>query len=806
MTHAETTVVTFPSGSDTDVEFPNGYTNGTIEGVAADPTDNLVFFSTASGFAGSESPNSIYVIAPNGTGQVKLTEAATYDNLAPFNLTFDDAHNKLYVSYELTDPTKPGHLVEYDVNIPTQGSTTGITLSNPVDIGLSLSDPSPSSVDYPLSGFLDDLPVLAIIGTATHAAEQGPAVTLLAPGTTLIDADQTQLVGATIKISGGTFSSNENSTADDHLGFAAANVTGNLINGTSIHFSYDAASETLTLTGVDSLADYNLALSEVQYFATGDNPTNYGSDATRTVTWHVDDGAIGDPSGTNTATTTLNIDAIDDAPVATAPIAHYAATAHTDLSLKNTGLSVSDVDGGAAGQSETVTLSVGEGIVTLVAGTSGVVIDSGNGTDSVTFHGTIDQINDLLNTNATSSVTYNDNVVPASASTTLTLQVDDGGFTGSGGPLTGSDTATIDITTVNNPPVVTAGGTLAYTENDAPTVIAPGASVTDVDFADFNTGSLTVSLSGGHAEDQLLILQDATVDVEAGGIVSVNGNVIGIINVTHDGVNGASLEIDFNSANATPGAVTTLMDHIEYRDSSDDPSTAARTVTFTVNDGDGGTSTGSATSTIDVTAVNDAPLATITPASYAATEQTALNLKNNGLSVGDVDGGSGSETVTLSVGEGTLNVTAGTSGAGVSGSGTNSVTITGTIAQIDDLLNTDGTSTVSYIDNTDTSVGQRHADAGDQRQRQYRRRRRTDGQCDTVAINITAVNDAPLFFFFLKKKKKKKDAPTVTVPGTHYSATEQVDLSLKGTGLVRRRCRRRQRHRDRDALGTAKAS
>ena len=54
--------------------------------------------------------------------------------------------------------------------------------------------------------------------------------------------------------------------------------------------------------------------------------------------------------------------------------------------------------------------------------------------------------------------------------------------------------------------------------------------------------------------------------------------------------------------------------------------------------------------------------------------------------------------MTLSVTSGTLTVTAGGSGAGVAGSGTSSVTITGTIAQINALLNTDLTSTVSFID------------------------------------------------------------------------------------------------------------
>ena len=131
---------------------------------------------------------------------------------------------------------------------------------------------------------------------------------------------------------------------------------------------------------------------------------------------------------------------------------------------------------------------------------------------------------------------------------------------------------------------------------------------------------------------------------------------------------------------------------------------------------------------ITVTAINDAPVATITPASYSATEQVALSLKNNGLSISDVDAGSGQVTVTLSVGEGTLTVTAGTSGAQVSGSGSPSVTVSGTVAQINALLNTDGTSTVSYIDNTGHAGREHDADAVGERQRQQRGRRVADRQ------------------------------------------------------------------------------
>ena len=163
---------------------------------------------------------------------------------------------------------------------------------------------------------------------------------------------------------------------------------------------------------------------------------------------------------------------------------------------------------------------------------------------------------------------------------------------------------------------------------------------------------------------------------------------------------------------------------------------------FTYRASDGTASSNLATVTINITAVNDAPVATITPATYAATEQVALTLKNTGLSISDVDAGSGSMTVTLSVTEGTLTVTAGGSGAVVSNSGTSSVTITGTVTQINNLLSTDATSTVSYIDNTDTPSASATLTL------QVNDNGNTGGgsltNSDTATINITAVNDAPV--------------------------------------------------------------
>jgi hypothetical protein len=181
-----------------------------------------------------------------------------------------------------------------------------------------------------------------------------------------------------------------------------------------------------------------------------------------------------------------------------------------------------------------------------------------------------------------------------------------------------------------------------------------------------------------------------------------------------------------------------------YVNNSDTPGASA-TLTLTINDGgssgSGGALQSSDTATINITAVNDAPVATITPTTYSATEQTSLDLKNTGLSISDVDAGSGSMKVTLSVTHGALNVTAGTSGVLVSNSGSSSVTITGTVAQINALLGSDGSNTVRYINSSDApgasatltlTVNDQGNTGGGALQ-----------SSDSATINTTAVNDAP---------------------------------------------------------------
>ena len=164
-------------------------------------------------------------------------------------------------------------------------------------------------------------------------------------------------------------------------------------------------------------------------------------------------------------------------------------------------------------------------------------------------------------------------------------------------------------------------------------------------------------------------------------------------------------------------------------------------ITYTVTDQTDAARSATNTLTITVLAFNDAPVNTI--GDLVGTEDTALKL--TGLSVADVDAGAGTITVTLSVGAGTGVIT-GADGTGVTvtGSGSESVTLTGTVADINAYLadansqpeftptensnvDLDGLVTLTMFTNDGGNNGLGGA--------------LTDQ--DTATISITAVDDAP---------------------------------------------------------------
>ena len=158
----------------------------------------------------------------------------------------------------------------------------------------------------------------------------------------------------------------------------------------------------------------------------------------------------------------------------------------------------------------------------------------------------------------------------------------------------------------DTPPVITTpGAAVNYLENDPATIIDANATVSDIDSLNFFQGTLTVSISaGGEASDQLEIVEGGNVTLVGGdNNVMVGVNLIGH---TSGGNDGTPLVITF-TPQATPDLVQEMVRQIGFRSSSDDPSTAPRTVDFVLTDGDGGTSNIAQQTVAVITAVNDPP-------------------------------------------------------------------------------------------------------------------------------------------------------------------------------------------------------
>src|SRR5262249_11529747 len=133
---------------------------------------------------------------------------------------------------------------------------------------------------------------------ATITFTEGQSLTL-AGAASVVDPDNINLASATVKVTGGAFAGD-----GDVL---AVNTT-----GTTITASYNSATETLTLTGSDTVAHYQQVLDSL-VFASGDNPDDYGSNPTRVVTWLLDDGNASNNLST-VQTETISITPVNDPP------------------------------------------------------------------------------------------------------------------------------------------------------------------------------------------------------------------------------------------------------------------------------------------------------------------------------------------------------------------------------------------------------------------------------------------------------------------------------------------------------------
>ncbi|MBF6620471.1 MAG: hypothetical protein ITG02_09615, partial [Patulibacter sp.] len=483
-----------------------------------------------------------------------------------------------------TAPGNGSRLV-YTPNPDSQGiDVLGFAVSD----GRLLSLPAPITI---LVAPVDDPPVVTLGGGTTTFTEPGPAV-VVDPALEVSDVDDTTLVGATVRIAGGF------SAGEDELAFAAqAGISG----------SYDAASGVLSLTGEAPIAAYRAALRSVVFDNDSPNPT---ADA-REVAIVVDDGErTSEPVVRPVGFVTVN-----DAPVLDGggTTAAYTEDDQTGVAVAPA-VTTADIDNGTfAGAS----VAIGGGHVPaedeLVFvdqnGISGT-FDAASGVLTLTGEATKAEYQAALR-----SVRYrNLNVdAPSTATRTVSLVVDDGSTANAtSAPIT----TDVTVTAVNDAPTVVAGGASpSYSEGASPVVVDPGVSVVDVD--DTEIVSATVSIGAGFdsADDRLAL-------PAVPGLTATFSSVTGVLTIT-----GAATEAVYQAALR---AVTYV------NDDGDDPSTAARSIVFSVNDGD--LDSASATTTLTVVGVNDAPtLAGGGNTVEFEEDDTAGVVVNAAITVADVD-------------------------------------------------------------------------------------------------------------------------------------------------------------------------
>ncbi|MEO8359843.1 MAG: Ig-like domain-containing protein [Vicinamibacteria bacterium] len=454
----------------------------------------------------------------------------------------------------------------FSVAVPADGSLDTFTYE--VTDGNGITSPAVVTV-----GLLPNVAPVLANGSSVAYTENG-APLAINTAITVNDADSPTLSTGTVSITANFV------TAQDVLSFT--NVPGTMGNVAGV---YTPGTGVMALTSTGSTAtllQWQAALQAVKYSNTSDNP----STTSRTVSFVVNDGS----ANSNTVTSTVSVTSVNDAPVLTAG-ATLNYTENQAATVIDSTVTVADPDsatiasatvqitGSCTNPQDVLSFSTQNGIAGVYTAASCLMTLSGS--SSVANYQT-----------ALRTVTYsNTSDNPTTSTRTITWRVNDGAGVNN---LSNQPTSTISITAVNDAPVLAGvSGGFTYAENNAATAVAPGISISDLDNLTLTQGTVSISNNFQSGQDVLSFVNVAM------GNIAISSNAGGVLTLSSAG------------GTATLAQWQAAMAAVKYANTSEDPNTSVRTVTFQVDDGAGANNlSNTPTRTITVTAVNDAPTAT----------------------------------------------------------------------------------------------------------------------------------------------------------------------------------------------------
>ncbi|GDY11708.1 hypothetical protein LBMAG53_05860 [Planctomycetota bacterium] len=420
----------------------------------------------------------------------------------------------------------------------------------------------------------------------TFSEGDAPSPLVAANALVVDDADNAQLAGATATIINGGVDS------------GAFEILSAATTGTLITANWTAATMSLSLTGGDTIANYQQVLRSLTYRNESEAPAI----GLRQIEVLVNDGIAPSPAG---IISLMTVTAVDDAPVVdlngpSAGIDQISGSfteGGAGVILAGAAASISDVDDAQISQLRVTILDqVQSGEEQIVVATGSLAAGM-----SQSFNATIGELtisgsaSAAAYTTALRGLTYvHSGEAPTGSTRSIRFIVD------AGGQSSAPALATVTLSAVNDPPRVDLNGaaagsnaTASAAEDQAPVPLCPTATLSDPDHSQLARITVTpVTRPDGSAEV-------IAVTVGSSGL-SATFDVNGVLNLAPS-----------SGPSAARTAFEQVLRTLTYQNTLQDPTIGGRTCAVQVEDPQG--STGTAQCVITVTKFNDPAVVDLNP-------------------------------------------------------------------------------------------------------------------------------------------------------------------------------------------------